>query len=198
MHVIDKIQHLSQQLNEIQTEKAEIEMVLKDDADYQVSELKKQHKATINFMSEDLEQSNLRCEILNSNLRSLFDQLCKSEAFISKSIKAIKQQDAAKESAERFHEQSQAMLVDYYNEKLRLCYDQIRLRDKPKTVTVAIQTDQASNLITDELLIDNKELTVTKEVKNRYQSLYKQSIDDLDMALKECDKLHKNSIVIKK
>jgi hypothetical protein len=175
---------------------------MRDDAQYKLNQTKKAHQKIVKDMKQGFEQVEVECKGLHSNLDSMLEQLCKSEAFISKAIKTIKQQDELTESNalfyEKFYAESESMLRAYYNEKLLLCFEQIRLREKPLSKTVSVQTDPAYGLITDEILIDKKQLKQTQIVKEKYETLYTESVDNLEDALKECSRLETKTRSIKK
>ena len=176
----------------------EIEDILKDDADYKLSEVKKQHSSMIKRISSSLNQVSKKCSDQTSHIERMLESLCKSEQYISKAIKTIKQQDEAHESTVRFYKDSEKIMKSYYNQKLKLCLEQIKLRDKPNVRTQEIQTDQVDDEITEELLIENTHLKATQNVKEKYQKLYYESVEELNGALQHCTNLENKLRKIKK
>jgi predicted metal-dependent hydrolase len=91
----------------------------------------------------------------------MFEQLCKSEYSISKFLKAVQDQDDLHENQIKFFQESEQLLKKYYQEKLKYCLQQIKLRDQPK-VSVEIQTDDSYDRMIKEKLEENLEQHATK------------------------------------
>lgn len=108
-------------------------------------------------MNETLNTKKDEWKELNNQLHNMFEQLCKSEYSISKFLKAVQDQDDLHENQIKFFQESEQLLKKYYQEKLRYCLQQIKLRDQPK-VSVEIQTDDSY----DRMIKENLDQHATK------------------------------------
>lgn len=112
-------------------------------------------------MNETLNSKKYEWKELNLQLHNIFEQLCKSEYSISKFLKAVQDQDDLHENQVRFFQESEQLLKKYYQEKLRYCLQQIKIRDQPK-VSVEIQTDDSYDRMIKEKLEENLEKHATQ------------------------------------
>lgn len=186
---VDKIQQLKEQLEEIKFEKCEIEKIIKEEHDYKLNRVKQENHEVIRELTETINFKNYHAKELSDNLQKLLEQLYCSEYYIQKMLKSLKHQDDVYLSAIEMHQKSEEMLKLYYHQKLVLWLDQIRLREKPIGVAVSTQTEDEYTSVSDELLVDNKQLEYTKQSKLKFEMLYRRSFKGLQDAMLDCSRL---------
>lgn len=71
----------------------------------------------------------------------MLEQMSRSENCISKFVKVVKDQDEIYTSSIKFHKDSEVVLQDYYNQKLKSCLQKYEELNNKDQVEQEIQTD---------------------------------------------------------
>ena len=111
---------------------------------------------SIEIISYNLRCKKVQIHDLSDLLSTMLEQLSRSETWISKFVKIVKEQDEVHESSVKIFKDSESMLKEYYDQKLINClerYEEIKSKDK---VEKGIQTNDYYDVIVRENLTEYK------------------------------------------
>lgn len=165
--VLDKIHYLHEQNCQLRKDNQELSESLKDEAErnsYLVNENNRLYylQHSVESLSYSLRCKKVLVKDLADQLSMMLEQLSASENYISKFVKVVKDQDEVFDSSVRLHRDSEIIIKDYYDQKLKSCLQKYEEASKQNTVEQQVQTDSFYDDAVRESLNEHKQSQITK------------------------------------